>query len=118
MNDIKVRKVDLISVMKGNRETHRAGFEEAMTGFRSAFIKKLDAMIEDANKNRKYIQNVGLTMPEDHSADYDRVIFMLEMDIEEEIELSETEFAQYVQDDWGWKKQWTTTNSYYNVSLK
>jgi hypothetical protein len=116
VNDIKVRKADLIGAMKANRETHRAGFEEAMVGFRGAFMSKLDKMIEDAMHNYKYAQAVGLMMPEDHSSDYDRVIQMLEMDVEEVIELSETEFAQYVQDDWGWKKQWTTTNSYYNSS--
>ena len=43
----------------------------------------------------------------------DRRIQMLEMDIDPNVILSEQEFAQYVQDDWGWRKQWTTTNSVY-----
>jgi hypothetical protein len=56
---------------------------------------------------------ISLPMPEDHTDDYERAIKMLDLDVREDIELTEQEFAQYVLDDWGWKDQWTTTNSAY-----
>ena len=31
------------------------------------------------------------------------------------VELDWSEFTQYVQDNWGWKKQWSVTNSTYGV---
>jgi hypothetical protein len=34
-------------------------------------------------------------------------LYMLEMSVESEIELTAQEFAQYVRDDWGWKRQFT-----------
>ncbi len=52
-------------------------------------------------------------MPEDHTRDYDRRIKMYEMDIDDTIEMTEQEFAQYVLDDWGWKQAWTTSNTAY-----
>ena len=39
---------------------------------------------------------------------------MLEMDLNDEQELSEGEFAQYVQDDWGWRGQLLASNSPYS----
>lgn len=34
---------------------------------------------------------------------------MLAMSVEDQIELTSQEFAQYVRDDWAWKRQFTDT---------
>ena len=38
---------------------------------------------------------------------------MLEWEVGDEVMLTEYEFAQFVQDDWGWKQQFRTTGMEY-----
>ena len=54
-----------------------------------------------------------LDAPINQIKEYDRAIKMLEMSVDNDITLSEQEFAEYVLDDWHWKNQFTLTNSAY-----
>jgi hypothetical protein len=49
--------------------------------------------------------------PQDHTRDYDRMIKMLQMHQDDLFTLDDFQFAEYVMDDWGWKRQWGTSNS-------
>lgn len=112
-NIVVVRKKDLIDALKDNREQHRKDFETALDGFEKTVIATLKERLAEAKKGVKRPVYVSLQMPEDHTKDYDRRVRMYEMDTEDTVELTEQEFAMYVQDDWGWKGQWTTSNSSY-----
>lgn len=103
----------LLNAIKENRDRHRDIFLKAQEGYRIQLIKELDQMLADARDGKKLRRFVTLPEPEDHTDDYDRVIKMLEMSVEEQLEIDETQFAMYVMDDWGWKKNWTTTNAAY-----
>lgn len=50
-----------------------------------------------------------LLVPEDHTDEYDQLLEMLAMSVDDEVELTAQEFAQYVRDDWSWKHQFTRT---------
>ena len=41
--------------------------------------------------------------------EYDQVIDMLDMSVDSEIELTHSEFRQYVRDEWGWSEMFNTT---------
>ncbi len=112
---ITVKKEDLLVALKKNRSEHRALFLEAQDGFRVAFIHELDKMLAEARANKSYRKIVELEEPHDHTRDYDRIIRMLEMSVKDEIQITETEFSQYVLDDWSWKHQFIeTSNTYRN----
>ena len=53
---------------------------------------------------RRVDQYIGLPEPDDHTADYDRVITMAEMSVLDVVDLSEDEFGMYVMDQWHWKQ--------------
>jgi len=110
---VTVKKEELLKELKKNLEGHRKMFLEAQAGFRTAFIKELDSMLEDARAGRSYRKMVMLEEPQDQSAAYARVIRMLEMCIKDTISITEQEFAQYVLDDWSWKKQFLATSNRY-----
>ena len=38
---------------------------------------------------------------------------MIEMSVDENIEISEHDFACYILDDWGWKQNFMQTNAFY-----
>jgi hypothetical protein len=114
---ITVNKLELLTALKANRETHRRVFLEAQKGYREDVIQELDRMLQEAREGRRIRRAVELVEPQDHTKDYDRVIRMLEMCTKEEIFITENEFAQYVQDDWGWKQQFIgSTSNYTNRS--
>jgi len=117
VNPIKVEKANLLETLKTNRDAHRAVVEEAWEGYKNESIRQLEAQLARAKKGDRKQIFVSLTMPQDHTDDYDRAIAMLELDVEPYVMLDEHDFTSYVQDDWGWKQQWTQTNSAYAASL-
>ena len=117
MNTVKVSKVKLLDTLKKNRETHKEQFEQAFKGYRKKMVETLQKNLDSFEKggNVEVVVNVNLTRPQDHTEDYDRAIQMMTWEINDEIELTLQEFTQLVQDDWGWKQQFTTTNQFYGV---
>ena len=115
MREVKVSKSELLAIIKKNREEHRGLFLEAQTKFREAAIKVLDAMLKAARDGKQFEPGrlIELRAPQDHTSDYDRVIEMLKMSVEETIMVSDTEFQSFVQDQWDWSKNWALSNSGY-----
>ena len=113
---VTVKKDELLAAIRKNRESHRSEFLKAQEGYREEVIKTLDRMLADVRDGRPFVQAqiMSLTMPIEHTNDYDRVIRMLEMSIAEEITVTEGQFSQYVLDDWGWKAQFTATSTRYS----
>ena len=113
MDTITVKKSDLLEVLRKNRESHRAEFEKALEGWHKTVLKTLEDSLADAKAGKWRQMLINLPRPEDHTTDYDRRIQMFEMDVNPTVELDEQEFATFVQDDWGWRRQWTLSNSVY-----
>lgn len=113
MNSVRVRRDAVLAKLKTNRDGHRAVFEEALEGYHKAVVEHLTTALKDAKAGKRYAWQVHLPQPEDHTKDYERVIALLDMSLDEELELPATDFAQYVLDDWGWKGNFITTTSNY-----
>lgn len=113
MEGVTVKRNELLQTVKENRDEHRAVFEKAQEGYRAKAIELLDQRLEEARQGGQIDTSFSLPVPQDHTADYDRVIKMLEMSVDEQIELDEDYFAQYIMDDWSWKRQFVTTNAFY-----
>jgi adenylate kinase family enzyme len=116
MGVVKVRKDDLLSTVIRNRDKHRAIFEAAVEGFRGKAIELLEQRLTDAKAGRRINVFINLPTPVDQTREYNRIIKMLEMSVDTEIELTQSEFTMYVMDDWSWKKQFSATNSMYTMS--
>lgn len=102
----------LIKQIQENRDTHRSVFEAALEGYRTEAVKRLERQIEEI-KAGKLVSHFSLTLPEDHTDDYDTVLSMLNACVDEEIELTMSDYAMYMLDEWSWKKQFITSNSLY-----
>ena len=113
MQSVKVNVRELLEIIKFNRDRHRAIFEKAMAAYRQAAIAELDAAIDDARSGKKIRRSLTLIEPEDYTREYERVIAMLEMTIDEVVEISARDFAKYVRDEWEWKEQFIFSNSSY-----
>lgn len=113
MKAVKISKKELLEALRKNRKAHRDIFLEAQDGYRIEAIKLLDKALENARKGRGIKMYFQLTAPVDQTSDYDRAIKMIEMSIDENIEISETDFACYILDDWSWKQNFLASNTMY-----
>lgn len=110
---ITVKKQDLLKALNGNLEVHAREFRDALTGYHKAVTDELAKMLADAREGKEYRKVVNLSEPEDHTKDYERVIRMLEMSVQDEVRITEQEFSQYVLDEWGWKGRFIATSIAY-----
>jgi hypothetical protein len=113
MRTVKVNKEELLTKLRENRDQHREVFLKAQDGYRQFLIKELEQRLDEAQKGMKVDRFIRLEEPEDHTSDYDRVIMMAEMSIDDEITLSDVDFGQYVMDNWAWKQAFAATAGTY-----
>lgn len=111
----KVKKQELIEALTANREGHRAKFLAAQEAYRARVIDILDQRLADARAGRQIDLTFYLPVPEDHTADYDRELRMLEMEVEDTVSLDSRLFDQLVMDNWAWSPAFAATNSVYAV---
>lgn len=114
MKNVTVDKADLLKKMCANRDGHREQFLKALEGYRKAVVAELEKHLDMARTNGPIHLRVQLPAPQDHSADYDRVIGMLEMSTDQEIELTEGDFERYVRDEWEWSRFVESTSRRYS----
>jgi hypothetical protein len=113
MNAVKVKREDLLTKVRANREAHRELFLKAQEGYRKLVIEELDRMLADAKAGRRISRSINLAEPVDHTYEYDRVIMMLEMSVDDTIMLDSQDFHRYVMDSWDWSRFALSTNSAY-----
>lgn len=117
MHSVKVKREVLLERIRGNRDAHRAIFEDALIGYRRLAVQELEHSLEEARSGRKIRRSLTLVEPEDHTGEYDRVIDMLENSVDDEITLDAGSYAQYMRDEWAWKRQFLASNSGYTAMV-
>ena len=115
MHEVTVKRSELIEIVRQNRQRHRNVFERALDGYRAQVIAQLESSLAKARRGERIQQRVTLEEPRDQTKDYDRVIRMLELSTDDEITLTQGEFAQYVMDDWRWSEQFALMASTYST---
>ena len=113
MNTVKVKRQELLTKVRANRDAHRELFLKAKEGYRKLVIEELDRMLADARAGRPIQRSVTLTEPSNHVKDYDRVITMLEMSVDDTVTLGADDFDRYVMDNWAWSRFALHTNTAY-----
>jgi hypothetical protein len=116
MRTITVNKLLLMATMSTNRDAHRATFEKALEVFRVKAIERFEQSIADVKAGKMPDRFLNLPWPEEHTQDYDRALQMLHWHQGDEIELTESEFTQYIQDDWGWRQSFASNTTAYVTS--
>jgi hypothetical protein len=100
MNNVTVSKDELLKVLTENKAKHVQIFNDALEGVRVEYKKLLQREMDKLDSGKEVKSSVSVTMPRSHEEEYDEVIQMLTMSVDDEIELTRHEFQQYVQDKW------------------
>lgn len=122
MQTVKVEKKQLQATLKENRSKHLKEYREALVNHAEkvkTLATKLGEQAGKSNPNpeklKKQAQELwSLPQPRSFAEDYTRAIEMLEWELEEDVKLTQTEFKQFVQDEWSWQHEFATSTSFYN----
>jgi len=112
---MKIKKEDLIKRLKSNLVKHEKDYQKAMKGWQrkiaSVAAKLAAAAKKGTLKDVKMVRELnGLSKPNDMREHYRKTISMISHSVEAIIQLDEFDFTRFMQDDWDWKADWTTSN--------
>jgi hypothetical protein len=110
---ITVSKDSLLATLKGNRAKHGEAFKKAKEGYIKVTTEQLEAYVRRLADGELLEHRFINSPPEDHTTDYDDAIDMMEWSTDGTIELTQSQFVQYVKDDWGWKDNWVASTAAY-----
>ncbi len=113
MQSVKLSVIQLLGILKTNREAHHQVFIDALTGYRELAIAALELSLQHAKAGKKIRQSIQLEEPANQTKAYDTVIRMLELTTEADVVLTHREFKQYVMDEWDWMDQFVMSNTRY-----
>jgi chromatin segregation and condensation protein Rec8/ScpA/Scc1 (kleisin family) len=113
MRSVKIKTKELLEVLKENRKSHIKEFNEAWESYIVDATQQLQKMYETARDERKVIRGIDLIEPKSYEDSYNTAIRMLEMSDDKVVELTSSEFTQYVEDKWNWKESFTHITSSY-----
>lgn len=104
MQPIKMNKQELIKILTQNKEEHIQTFEEAWEAYTEKLTQNLERMLEAAKTGdpAEVPLHINLVKPTNHADDYDRALRMLNHDLDDTVKLDEREYANLVDDEWGW----------------
>jgi hypothetical protein len=112
---ILVNKEQLIKQIKENKATHIEEYEKAVVAYKQEALKQLSKLTEKANNG--YLKlDLHLITPVNNSDNYDKIIEMFEWEVADEVELTQDEFKEYVQDENDFAIRAKMSNTAYFVS--
>lgn len=116
METTKVLVTDLLAKLVENRALHEATYQKDKAIWVKKCTKALSKAADKAVNNGEIDANPTAKFPKPRHflKSYDAVIARLHMETEKTVELTEREFASYVQDDWQWRDQFMAS-SYSNM---
>ena len=104
MNKVKVSKQELVEKLKENREVHIAEYTEMIQDYKSKVTKELKKILKESkNKNNWDPRtSVHLDKPRSYATEYNQIIGLLEMSVEDTFDISQEEYNKYVLNQWNW----------------
>lgn len=96
---IKVDKAKLIEQIKANKDKHIKEYAEAVEAFKKEANDQLAKARRSLTKGEWDKITLRLTIPEDRAAEYDKILQTFEWKLEDQVELSQGEFNEYVLDE-------------------
>jgi len=120
---IEFPREELLALLTANRERYASQLADAQAGYRAEIAaearKQANLLLAWADRaerdqlleTEETHFSVYVDKPHDHTAAYDRVLATLKASDAERVELSDTDYAQYVLDHWEWRPSWNRVHA-------
>ena len=143
LQKIKVSKTELLDIVQDNKKKHDEIYTAAEHGYwidakefllkhqreqmeqlKRNYLKTVKDLKKQVAKELKMVEQkkkdgyfyMRKPFPENHSDDYQGTIRRLELSVDKEIELENSEFDCYVRNKWQWRNSFLGTNSSYALT--
>jgi hypothetical protein len=102
----------LLDALKTNLTKHQKAYAQAVIDYRTALQIDLTAALVQANDPKARLDKikVDFSHPQSYASQYQNVIDMLELSVDEVINLDSPAFRAYVKDEWSWKAGFDASN--------
>lgn len=116
MREVNIDKEKLLKAIKENLTTHEADYQQALKDRDEKAKNDLKAALEQFTSGKGHkVTRIEFPMPQNYTAEYQRVIRMIEMSEDKVLKLSQDEFDRYVLDNWNWKREFAALSASYKV---
>ncbi len=109
---VKVDKATLIARIEENKLNHIKEYEEAVVAYKIEALKQLKEAKKKVEDGDLHI-NIRLTTPVNRADEYNKIIEMFKWELENFVELDQSEFNEYVHDENESARSAKMSNSYY-----
>jgi hypothetical protein len=109
---ITVEKAKLIKQIKDNKAKHLVDYEEAVIAYRKKAQEAIDKQQQDLIDG-KFTIGISLVAPVNKSEEYDKLVTQFDWEVNDKVELSQSEFNEYVLDETHFAVQARLMNSSY-----
>jgi hypothetical protein len=141
----EVNRENLLEKLKANRLKHIKDYEEAMAGYKSVLLSKIESAFAEAKQDIEDKYNrvkakvasftdadiamqrdaivlvdsiaVEMKVPRSYAAEYDAAIDMVSWDVNETLKLTNAEFTCFVRDEWDWKGSFDSVSMFYKAAV-
>lgn len=116
---VNVKRTELIEALKKNLEIHRAEYKEALVDFKKRLLEDLEAgakHVANATPEELSKFSVRIIFPQNHEKEFEEVIEMLELSVDEHINLDSESFKAYFKNEWSWATAFKNMTESYKVS--
>ena len=120
MNAIKMKRLELLDIVRANKDKHVTDYNESVTDYKALTIKvaQFNLKLSKTGDLEQFKRFKSMpSAPNSYEDSYKRAIRMLELSVEDVIEVEEDVFNQLVLDEWQWKRGFITTSATYKAGL-
>jgi hypothetical protein len=116
MNAIKMKRLELLTIVLANKEKHVAEYQESVEDYKKLVLQITTNNLKAAKTgDLVQFQKIKAMPPQPvtYEDSYKRAIRMLELSVEDIIEVEEEVFNQLVLDEWQWKRNFMANSTIY-----
>ena len=110
--EILLKKAKLIEAIKKNKEAHIKAYAKAVIAYKKEALKQLAEQTKLAKEGKLSIQ-LNLTSPVSLGDHYDELVEMFDLDVREELVLTQQEYNEYYKDKTEYTRHASMSNSLY-----
>lgn len=117
MNSVKMDRLNLLGIVKENKEKHIKAYLESVEDYKVAVVKIAQSNLKMAKTGLldEFKFKTMPSKPSSYEDNYTRAVRMLELSVEAFIDVEDHIFNQLVLDEWGWKQQFTAMATSYKT---
>lgn len=117
MKITNIDKVELLNILKSNREKHITAHAEAVEDRKALFEKTMKLVMKEYRATGKIKQSLSFPKVPLNIEQYDKAIRKMELETNSIVELDDHEFDQLVMDNWHWKDEFELRSTMYKGGL-